>query len=571
MANVRKKLPMQEGLKQWQVSEATRMTLARAIERSIRVLKDESISAVKNTKYSIYFDTNKTTGGRSSKSLFAPHAQTRQPSDQELARIRKKVEQYCVLSRQELNVISYQVREYRKQGFFGKLWWRLFNDDPIDIYMQLDEIATLEELHETVLIDGVTGILEYKRSRLPEETGFWSRLTKGWRASLDDAYSLAASNVMRQAKDEIEQFHVTFKNSCSRLVKTVFNDSQSGLAELTREKNVLTEKMAGITSQCQRLLDKEQMSQIGKLIHSVGQRIDKEIKSFLAFCDTSNLIHEPERKRISNEMAERRLVVSDSLSVAIKNDRQEQSTLNPLELPQQMTELVQAINESIIRNKKNRTKSWDEQYDLYSRLLKLTKPWLEFVLWECGQDEFTKEKAQLEKQVEKVHIDLLKIYHPDINNNDASMSGLLNEQKDCFAKAVREIEQQSSRPEWLSNLSGSLSDERYKQALDKIEKFGKSLQKQNEEREKDINELEERLREVEVRLQQDCEEKMQECKKQESRLQQAFELMLEQEREERMQEQEENNKKFAHLFAMLQNNQGQNLHTMPTMKLVSVC
>jgi len=681
--------------KQWQFDNTTRNTFVQAIERSLRVLKDKSVSVWKDAKYSVFFDLSETTSISASHRLSIPNAEWMepiQPSELELIRISNKVKNYNVLSKQELNVISHQVREYKEKSFLGKVWWRLFNDDPIDTYIQLDEIAALQQVREIALTDGVAGIEAYKRSGLPEEVGFWDRLTMGWRANLEDACSDAENKALQQAISEIEQFHANFKCTCSSLLMTVFdnreklrdpeNDGsffQPSLQHLVEKKEILEESMARISRQFQRFLGQKHINQIESLISSISQDMETEQAFFQTFCDHKNLSNDAEewrldelekttflevqqhfneveagmeiilrenktaqqklnnlekidmsggslfydyfnkmdanylnksmanqllcmlrlqeirchtiqqkhekyknqlREQIAMQMAERRLVICEIPLIEISNDMLDKATKNPLEIPRLIAELSKLLADSVDRHRKSNTRSLDEHSSIYFNLLKLVKRWLEYVLWVRGYTEFTKEKEQSEEQIKKVHNDLFKIYHPDKNNRDDTMSNSLNEQKKCFEEAVAATVEQTICPKWLSSFSTNLETQSYQVAMNEIEKFDEKIKKE-------IQECGKRLQKIEAEVEQLSKERIQDREAREAMLQRHFEVQkkldeefkveLEQLREERIQEREEriqehealearlqqgreeNNRKFEQLFALLQNKQGQNL------------
>jgi len=460
---------MKKDLNQWQFSEAVRKSFVRAIDLSFYVLKEESISIWRDIKYSVYFDRNNQTEAKVSQRpiFYAEHMQLMEPPELELVRVCNKVKHYQVLSKQELTVISHQVREYKNKSFLGKVWWRLFNDVPIDVYIHLAEIAALHEVKEIAEIDAVAGIEAYNQSGFSEEVSFWDRLTRSWRANLEDACSDAISNVMQQSK----------------------------------------------------------------------------------------------------QIPECRFVVSDASCIEISDAMLEQSTRDPFELPEQIDKLSKMLSDSMNRHRKMKTRSLGEHSIIYSNLLELTRRWLEYVLWERGYTELIKEKEKSIEQINIVHKDLFKIYHPDKNNNNDSMSNALNEKKKCFESAIEDVLQQTNCPEWLSDLK----DRSYERGMNEIEKL-------NEKFKQDVQALGKQVQEIEVRCNRLCEEvsfnpaiEVQfQQKELDSRLQQKIEARFQQEREMQevilqqafkkqeaklQQTHEENNKKFNQLFAFFESQQ----------------
>src|SRR5260221_14523137 len=109
-----------------QVREDIRLALSQTIAGVLQVLKGETISIWRDTRYSVFFSEGE-------KSVISPsnpksiiHAESMETLEQEMASIRTRVEECEPLSERDLRVIHDLVSVYRDQNFLTRLLWRLF-------------------------------------------------------------------------------------------------------------------------------------------------------------------------------------------------------------------------------------------------------------------------------------------------------------------------------------------------------------------------------------------------------------------------------------------------------------
>ena len=219
------------------------------------------------------------------------------PTDQELEAVRLGIGECRELTGRELYVIRHQVRAYSDKGFFGRMWARLFGDDPISVYRKIEKIIMLQEFRAKVRRDPVAGIEMYRQSVFPEKVGYWDRLTKGWRMMLDRAYSSAAIKALQQAEKDIGEFHAAFRSTCSRMLVTAYatigklsdqGNPETSLhqlqVQLKENKKILGNEIREIRQQCQRFLDAQQQNQLGTLVLSALEEMADEETFLGTFC-----------------------------------------------------------------------------------------------------------------------------------------------------------------------------------------------------------------------------------------------------------------------------------------------